>query len=175
MAQALDPFVKESPAPGDFHDSRLPPLLAYWERERGDAELPPVAAIDPTRLTFILGWLMIMEPVDGGADFLYRLYGSNVAAAFGRDLTGCRVGDSFPEVAQFVIAAYQRMLALRRPLLTRHRPPPVIPLDYWERLLLPFAAADGTVTRILVGTIAHGVRKVGRRPLPWPLAKAATG
>jgi hypothetical protein len=169
MARALNPVVKEDPVASDFEDGRLALLLDYWNRARGTAELPAVSAIDPAEFKFLLGWLMIMEPLDGGADYRYRLYGTHVAEAFGRDLTGERVGNSFPEVAQFVIGAYQRLLQIRRPILTVHTPPALIPIDRWERLILPFADEVGAIVRILVGTIAHGRRKGERKRVPWPL------
>jgi hypothetical protein len=163
----------ESPGPEDFHDPRLLRLLRYWESKCCGAEAPPVAAIDPVEFRFILGWLMIMEPLDGGANFRYRLYGSHIADAFGRDLTDCRIGDSFPAVASFVIGVYQQILRRKRPILTRHTPPAIIPIQRWERLVLPFLGPDGNVTRILVGAIAHGIRRVDRPRPPWPLNDAA--
>jgi hypothetical protein len=169
MRRPLDPYVKEDPSPADFHDERLARLLAYWVSRCSPSELPPVAAIDPLELKFLLGWLMIMEPVEGGADYRYRLYGSYVADAFGRDLTGQRIGQSFPDISRFVISIYQQLLRNRRPILTRHTPPSLIPVDRWERLCLPFVDAEGTITRIVVGTIAHGVKRIEREPPPWPI------
>ena len=88
-------FVREDPDPADFTDPRLPRLLDWWRGECGGEALP-ARAIDPLALRFILGWLMIMEPLDGGADFRYRLYGSSIAEIMGRDLTGCKISDTFP-------------------------------------------------------------------------------
>src|SRR5690349_21066975 len=63
----LQPFVKESPEPADFTDPRLVQLLEHWNELREAAQTPPSSAIDATRLGFILGWLMIMVPLEGGA------------------------------------------------------------------------------------------------------------
>jgi hypothetical protein len=167
----LDPFVKEDPDPGSFEDRRLAQLLDHWRGITGTADLPPAEAIDPAALVFILGWLMIMDPLDGGSDFKYRLYGSRIAELTGRDLTGCKVSDSFPDFAAFTSEIYRSAMQTRRPVLTRHTPPKVIVVARWERLILPFAGADGGVARFLVGAVPLGQRPTPKRRLPWPLSK----
>ena len=84
--RSLNPFVKESPEPGDISDPRLVRLLEHWRTLNAGLsadQLPLVARIDALQLGFILGWLMMMDPIDGGADFRYRLYGSSIAATSG--------------------------------------------------------------------------------------------
>ncbi len=71
--ELLDPCVVEDPDVTAFEDSRLAQLLVHWRGLAGDDDLPPAEAIDPTALVFILGWLMIIDPLAGGADFKYRL------------------------------------------------------------------------------------------------------
>jgi hypothetical protein len=135
--------------------------------------LPLVRAIDPTPLRFILGWLMIIEPLEGGADFKYRLYGSQIAATTGRDLTGCKVSDSFPLFAAWTTALYRHVMEHKQPLLTRHAPRRYVPVEQWERLILPFGDQDGNVAWLLVGAVI--VKKRDARPpakLPWPLRDA---
>jgi hypothetical protein len=167
--RALDPFVKEDPDPADFEDRRLGRLLDHWHGLARVNALPPTDAIDPDALVFILGWLMIIDPLDGGADFKYRLYGSSIAELMGRDLTGCKVSDTFPEVAAFTSEVYRGVMRDARPVLTRHTPPQAIVVSRWERLILPFGDADGRVARFLVGAVALGLRPTQRRRLPWPL------
>jgi hypothetical protein len=174
VERALEPFVKEAPEPSDVTDGRLVTLLAHWnaQRERAGcgAPVPPVGAIDPSALRFILGWLMIIEPLDDGVDFKYRLYGSAIAATTGRDLTGCKVSDSFPMFAAWTMRVYRATLANRHPVLTRHSPRRLVPIDQWERLILPYAGADGAIGRLLVGAVIVGKRwNVDPTRLPWPL------
>jgi len=167
----LDPFVKESPEPGEITDERLVQLLAHWHGLRAATapeSLPPVTQIAPEELRFILGWLMIMEPLDGGADFRYRLYGSNIATTTGRDLTGHLVSDSFPLFANWTATVYRSAIARRVAVLTRHAPRRYVRVDRWERLILPFAGASGDVERLLVGAVIIGERIAGDRVrLPW--------
>ena len=167
--QSLAPFVLEDPDATAFEDDRLAQLLEHWRGLARVGDLPPAEAIEPTALVFILGWLMIVDPLDGGADFKYRLYGSSIAAVTGRDLTGCKVSDSFPAFAAFTSAVYRNAIRDRRPVLTRHSPPKEIVVSRWERLILPYAGSDGGVVRFLVGAVALGMRTVEKRRLPWPL------
>jgi hypothetical protein len=166
----LDPFVKEDPEPGDFTDQRLGRLLEHWRSLCAAAQrLPAASEIDPEPLKFILGWLMIIDPLDGGTDFQYRLYGSRIADVTGRDLTGCKVSDSFPEFVAFTNEVYRTALRTQHPMLTRHTPPKLIIVERWERLILPFAGPDGRGTRFLVGAAPLGMRDEAKRRLPWPL------
>jgi len=168
-AQPLDPFVQEDPDPAAFEDRRLGQLLAYWRALPRADDLPAAEGIDPVALVFILGWLMIIDPIEGGSDFSYRLYGTNIAEVTGRDLTGLKLSDSFPEFSGFASDIYRKAMRDRRPVLTRHTPPRRMVASRWERLILPFAGSDGGVARFLVGAVVLGLRPNERRRLPWPL------
>lgn len=169
----LDPFAKESPEASDICDQRLVDLLRYWQDLRARSpggDLPSVPAIDPLPLRFILGWLMIVDPVDGGADFRYRLYGSAIAEVMGRDLTGCRISDSFPHFAAWTAQIYRDAMVHRHPMLTRHTPRRYVAVEQWERLILPFAGLDGAVAWFLVGALVlRRVQGAVSIPVPWPL------
>jgi len=171
----LNPFVKESPEPRDISDPRLVRLLEHWYTLNAGLtadQLPLVARIDALQLGFILGWRMMMDPIDGGADFRYRLYGSSIAATTGRDLTGFKVSDSFRTFADWTIKVYQGVLTRRCPVLTRHAPARYVRVDQWERLVLPFAGESGSVDRLLVGAVIVGPKFRGEPVrLPWPLTE----
>lgn len=173
QTRPLNPFEKESPEPRDFTDSRLVALLAHWRElaaRAGAHGLPPVHSLDPVPLRFILGWLMIVEPLEGGADFRYRLYGTEIAATTGRDLTGCKISDSFPQFAAWTTRIYRQVMERKCPMLTRHSPQRYVPVDQWERLILPFADDSGRVARFLVGAaVVRRLRTVDSIELPWPL------
>jgi hypothetical protein len=173
LERPLNPFVKEAPEASDIGDPRLVKLLEYWAALNvglSPGELPPIARIDPLQLGFILGWLMMMDPIDGGRDYRYRLYGSSIAGTTGRDLTGRKVSDSFPLFAEWTTQVYQNVMRDRRPVLTRHSPRRYVRVDQWERLILPFAAEDGSVGRLLVGAVIIGKKIEGDDiRLPWPL------
>jgi hypothetical protein len=163
---------KPDPTPGDFSDPRLVRLLAYWRAgvTRAGGGLPPMTEIDPLQLKFVLGWLMIIEPLEGGADFKYRLFGTEITNIQRRDLTGCKVSDSFPNFARWTSEVYRKVMAGRAPMMTHHSPQRYVAVDRWERLILPYVDAKGDVARLLVGAVITrkipGAEDTG---LPWPL------
>jgi hypothetical protein len=133
-------------------------LLEYWLAERGaDGSLPPVSAVDPVRLAPVLGRLLVVEPVDGGADFRYRLYGSRTAAFVNFEMTGKLVSDhpAGPEIVCFGMALYRTLMERPEPVLTIFHP---VIANYarWERLALPFIGKDGMIRRFVVGNVPFG-------------------
>jgi hypothetical protein len=130
-------------------------LLDYWHECRGDAAMPPVSAIDPVRIQPALGRVAVLEPVEDGHDFRYRLFGTIMAAVSGFDLTG-KLLSTHPSsiyVVSFTMALYRATLVKRAPVLSSYTPVARY-AAFWERLMLPFAGADGGVARILTGNAA---------------------
>lgn len=133
---------------------RLAHLHRFWQQRRRGAGLPLSSTIDPLELGPALGYVMLMEPVGGGEDFLYRLYGTAIADRSGLEMTGKRVRDvPVPLVAVYFLATYRAVLMTRRPLYTRHSTHHAIGFDDWSRLILPFDDAEGRIDRLLVGNV----------------------
>jgi hypothetical protein len=65
-------------------------MYAYWQRKRGARPMPARAEIDPTEIPRLLPNLLISEYVPEGSAgrWRYRLAGTAVATAFGRNPTG---------------------------------------------------------------------------------------
>lgn len=63
---------------------------------RGDAPLPRKAEFDPLQVPRALGHLCILEVKREPLDFVYRLDGTNVAAAANEDLSGRSILDGTP-------------------------------------------------------------------------------
>jgi hypothetical protein len=127
-------------------------LHRFWldKKLRAGGRLPGRSSIKPEELKAWLGWINLMEVVDGGRDYVFRLYGSHVAREFGRDLTGRSVTELPPEHVPIVTAPFQRVIRDRLPCATRH----LIQLEgrsfVWERLVLPLAEDGGTVDILLI-------------------------
>ncbi len=93
---ALDraaPIVVWSPPPGSLPLDGLRFLLKYWDDARDQATMPPVSAIDALALKPVLGNIIILDVLEGGADFRFRLFGTAVAEAARLDWTGRTVDD----------------------------------------------------------------------------------
>jgi|SRR5579859_2883464 hypothetical protein len=65
-------------------------MYAYWQQKRGARRMPSRGEIDPTEIPRLLPNLLISEYVPEGKDgrWRYRLAGTAVATAFGRNPTG---------------------------------------------------------------------------------------
>jgi hypothetical protein len=130
-------------------------LLRYWEDLRGTQPMPDAAKIDAVEMRPALGYINLIDPVEGGRDFRYRLFGSIVAAVSDFDMTGQLASTlkASPYVAEFVIAVCRAALTRGEPLFTEHGPPAAVYTATWHRLVLPLAGEDGKVTRLLVGMV----------------------
>jgi hypothetical protein len=128
--------------------------LQHWLAARGEAALPPAAAIDPFALRKALGYLLILEPNAAFDDFRYRLYGSQIVEWYKRDMTGRWVSE-FPSRAAAVYGQqYRALRLLRRPIYCEHdASPDVSAMVRWCRLILPYAGEDGEIARILVSNV----------------------
>lgn len=144
-----------SPETADLDHAPLRFLMDYWRGLRDGDDLPRASAIDPTGMRPALGNVMLLDVLQGGADFRYRLYGSNIALHAGFDMTGKRVSDikTGSAVATFFTLVYQAVLKRREPIYTEHRPPATISVTKWHRLILPLTDADGAINRLLVGNM----------------------
>jgi hypothetical protein len=159
----VDSYAELAFATGD-EDSFIPQHLRrraelcalhrFWldTKLRGGGRLPRRSEIRPEDLKPWLGWINLLELVDGGRDFIFRLYGSNVAREFGRDLTGRSVSELPAEHLPIVTAPFARVIGERVPCATRH----LLHFEdgrsfVWERLVLPLAEDGATVDILLVG------------------------
>jgi hypothetical protein len=105
----IDPDISDNP--------RFQDLVAYWRAKRGANALPARKDIDPLELRQHLGSLNIIDCLPGLGDFRYRLIGTTIVQAYGRDSTGKTVrelyGTDDPEYCTFLLATY-REVATRR-------------------------------------------------------------
>jgi hypothetical protein len=153
------PLILWSPAPDQLPLEGLRFLLKYWQDARGAAAMPPVSAIDPLALKPVLGNIIILDVLEGGADFRFRLFGTQVAEAARYDWTGSTV-DEMRRILKgpgpaFYLAGYRAVLRRREPLFTLSPAMVIFRNRSWARLVLPHGDGD-RVERILVGNYATG-------------------
>jgi hypothetical protein len=142
----VDPDISDNP--------RFQDLVAYWQAKCGERALPLRRDIDPLQLKQHLGSLNIIECLPGLGDFRYRLIGTNVVAAYGRDSTGKTVREIYavedPEYCAFLLGIYHEV-AMRRVMarLTVNLRPVNKTHRMADSLLLPLDGGDGSVGFIL--------------------------
>ncbi len=146
FSHELDPDISDSP--------RFQDLVAYWHAKRGDRALPLRKDIDPLELQRHLGSLVIIECLPGLADFRYRLIGTRIVDAYGRDSTGKTVRELYeaqdPEYCAFLLEVYRAVAAQRVMARIRATLRPVRKhFRLADSLLLPLDGGDGTVRWLL--------------------------
>jgi hypothetical protein len=146
FSYTVDPDLRDNPK---FRD-----LRAYWDAKRGTRAMPRRADIDPLDLPAHLGWLVIVEVLAGPERFRFRLVGTKVVDAYGRDSTGKTVEQVFRDdpaggrfLSELFGAVVERQAAIRArgPIRPTHQI-----LRGSDALLLPLDAGDGTVGMILI-------------------------
>lgn len=138
----------------------LADLHAYWAARRRDGRLPSRADIDPLEMRRWLGNLMLLDVLDGGADFRYRLYGTVLRVYFEAELTGRTVRGSEARIGRVPFEEYAACIQTAEPLFVSAGTPPGKPFLQLEKLILPLAADGGTVDMMLVGIYPASDREI---------------
>lgn len=157
--QIIDAALPDEAAPS------LHTLYRLWESRRHGRRVPARQDIDVLELRQWLGWLTVMDMVDDGADFVYRIFGTSQAAQIGRDLTG-RHASSCPEVTQSFLDDLRRSSAAARPVFGV-RAIEVSARGYayrWQRLILPLTRQSEAIDTFMI--LAAPIEPAVSRPLP---------
>ncbi|HEX6977879.1 MAG TPA: PAS domain-containing protein [Alphaproteobacteria bacterium] len=126
-------------------------LYAFWDRCRAGRTMPFRRDIDVLNLRPWLGNLMLIDVIDGGADYRYRVYGSVLASYFNRDLTGRCVSSLAASVQEVIHAEYGHVVRHAVPLaISRRRSVQFFSL-VMARLVLPLTVTGRDVEMLLVG------------------------
>jgi len=165
-AGAACPTTLWTPRADEAQTTPIRHLIRFFERRRSEGTGVPAAMLDPSEFRPALGYVNVVEPVDGGRDFRFRIFGTFVAAVTGRDLTG-RLVSQIPAsdyVVDHALACYRAAFARRLPLLSLRIPLGTEKTRRWERLVLPFVGPANAVSRLLIGVVPIGVAGVPMRP-----------
>jgi len=135
--------------------------LAYWRSKRGSRSMPSRRDIDPVEVPRLLPNLQLIEIVAGGR-WRYRLIGTALVEAFGRDYTGQFPDELFDAPrARSIIETHNAVRHARQPMFLRSRYITTKDVDIVaNRLYLPLSDDDRDVNMILgaltlgFGTIA---------------------
>jgi hypothetical protein len=79
-------------------DPVLGTVLAYWDQKRGTRLMPRKRDIDPVEIPpRLIRNLQIIDVIDAGEQFRYRLVGTASVEAYGSDYTGKHPEDMFSD------------------------------------------------------------------------------
>lgn len=125
-------------------------LHVYWRRVKQQRALPLAREMDTAQLREWVPRLCLMEPVDGGADFLYRACGRAVQRRLGRRPVPLRVSACHPaDAAERFNADLRACLESGQPRSLLVRDDPMLPGTRFVELLLPLAGEDGRPACVL--------------------------
>ena len=137
----------------ELHDQRLRRLLEYWNTLRGEAAMPPKAAIDPIDFRYILGFVTLVDVEPAPRRYHFRLDGSILARLSGMDYTGRYLDDlGMPDYIDFIAAGYDRVVDGGKPYAYRKEADFDAKSFDEETLILPLGAG-GKVSHLMVAVI----------------------
>ena len=99
-------------------------LVVYWDHKRAGRMAPRRADIDPSEIVAHLPHLFMLDVIDGGKDFRFRLIGTHLVEGLGRDYTGKLVSEAYgdrPEVLAQALAVFRLPLRRKGPIFARGR------------------------------------------------------
>jgi hypothetical protein len=154
------PRIAFDPSEAQMPTDALKFLLRHCRELPQAHGLPLYQGVDVATMRPALGYLTLLDLVDGGRDFRYRVFGTRLSERLPFDLTGkCVSENPDPTMARYFVALNQATVARRVPAFAQHVPPANVEVEYWQRLVVPLADADGTVVRLLNGNVAGPWRK----------------
>jgi len=120
-------------------------LVVLWNRlQQPDRSVPHRAAFDVMDLFQSVAHLTLVQEIDGGADFLYRVQGGFIANRHAREMTGKRMSDYHGGPALLHRPLYQRVIQERRPIYCEHSIPSEDRdfLQRWSRICVPLLGPE---------------------------------
>jgi hypothetical protein len=161
---------EELPLTAIAQHPRLDGLYRYWLGKRGEQRMPPRRAMLPEEMRESLGYIVLVDVTEPPRRFRFRLIGTEIASAYGRDMTGLYADD-------ITTAAYRDMLIEHYSRAADRAEPVLHRLSFVEwpgkvhelvRLTLPLSEDGRTVNMLMVISAFGDELKGHRRPLLGP-------
>lgn len=136
----------------DLEPGPLTQLLDLWRTVEPDAGLPGRQHLGPERLVGILDKIFLIDVLDGGERFRYRLIGTRIADWSGGDATGRYLDDPDCGENRWQFIDLVRTVArTRQPVVTiGHRAIFGGSAHLFDRMMLPLAR-DGETIDMIIG------------------------
>lgn len=142
----------DQPADVAAMNPMLAGFLALWRAKSNGSSLPARAAFSMEDLRPYMGRIGILDVLEGGADFRFRVYGSNIAAAYRGEMTGKSVRDYRPNFRDAIVPGYRRCFETREPQYDVLEIDDELMLYRWERVVVPLSADGHAVNMLMVCT-----------------------
>jgi len=108
--------------PKSLSSSKVKALYEYWELKRGSRPMPARADIDPAEIKQLLPYIILADVHHDPLRIFFRLAGTAVVEAAGRDLTGQWLHEAVVDGGvELWMRNYSRLVESRRPVFGRTR------------------------------------------------------
>jgi hypothetical protein len=133
----------------EVHPDLVRMVHSYSQLSEGRA-MPHRSDFRPSQMRWMLGRLFLLDVLEGGGDYRFRLFGVFWQGIYGADLTGCLLSQLEPLGLDKLRPDYDAIVATGTPSLRlrKVRWPDDTLLEF-QRLLLPFCDDSGEVCLIL--------------------------
>ncbi len=162
------PSVLWNPSVFDISDPIIKSFAEFMEAPGIDAYLLSEGIPFQGETHAFEPWIMVLEPTSDHLDFRYLKYGFEIAAMFGRDLTGDHTSDIGGYISEFFIALYSAVMLRKQCVLSVHVPPPGVFATAWRRLICPLMDDLDRVRMIAAVNVPDNDLRAGLEALPDP-------
>ena len=146
----MSEFTGESLPLTELRDPALRKVYYYWCLIKGERELPSRKDIAPEEMKVYLSRVMLIDVSYQPLDFVYRVFGSGIAQAAGKDYTGKSVRQLEPaDFAGLIWRQYLDVVNQRKPCLHGIRLAAGARLLRYHRLTLPLSGDGAVVDKLL--------------------------
>lgn len=91
-------------------------ISRYWRGKCREGALPSRADLDPIDIPALLAHVFLIDVVDGGRDFRYRLLGTHIVESVGFEFTGQLVSEFMRDHEEEILAPdYHKLVEGREP------------------------------------------------------------
>lgn len=147
------PHILLSPGDGgkiSFGKPSHTELFNFWSGQIGDGELPKSTSFDPISVRKAMGYINVIEPINSGEDFLYRLFGTYVSESFRKKFDGKSMSVLPSDFKDNAVWQTRTVYEKRKALYSEHiAPVEVSAYLQWSRLVTPWVDDAGNVDRII--------------------------
>jgi hypothetical protein len=133
-----------------MENQNISTLFADYLRLRGTDSYVEWSAFQPVAHRDLLGDMHVLELDEISGQMRYRLFGTNVAHRYGKDLTGIHVADNVPSLAALYHGLFLASATAGQPIYSAHEPAKDSKVKDCQRLMLPFGDSAGRFHRLLV-------------------------
>ena len=154
---AMHAFSGESLALAEMRDPVLREVYDYWCRTRGERTMPSRKDIAPEDMRSYLSHVMLIDVSHDSLGFVYRVFGTDIARAHGKEYTGKSVRQLQPAgFADLVWQQYLEVVEAKAPRLHAVQLEADGRHEKYQRLTLPLSSDGAIVDKLLAVSIEDG-------------------